>query len=164
MNFLRLSEFFSWIAIGAVVLCQNGVLGPIWPLVFGFAWLFARLYGAPIVEDAYLYLVLSLLLFITVAAYTAVSSKEPLTLVLLLKAQSGIGSALLALGYGVASACIVSLVMMRAKPRELGSGTEQVLEKIDATTFGTNTDRKPNLIFIFITLIVVVSLLYLLLR
>ena len=93
MKLVRLSEFLSWLAIGAVVLSQNEVLGPSWPLVFGFAWVFARLFGAPVVVDAYAYLLVSLLLCFVAVACATMSSTDSLTSVLLMKSQPGLSVA-----------------------------------------------------------------------
>ena len=164
MNLVRLSEVLSWLAIGAVVLAEEGVLGPIWPLAIGFAWIFARLSGAPVIADAYAYLCVSLLLCLVVVAYATLSSADSLSSVLRLKSGPGLSVALLGLGYGVAVASIVCLVMMRRRPRELDPQLEKMLEEVDATVFGTNTKRATNPILVVILLAVAACLTYLLFR
>jgi hypothetical protein len=155
---VTLSEILSWFAIGAAFLSHQDVMGPVWPFLFGFAWLFTRLTGAPIVDDAYVYIGLSLLLCSGVAGYVAVASSESVVAALQWKSQSATVNALLALAYGVGLACAIRLVIMGGKSGEMHAELEEHLKRIDSTTFGTDTERKTNPGLLLVLLVITVCL------
>jgi hypothetical protein len=139
-------------------------MGPVWPFVLGFAWLFTRLTVVPIVNDAYVYFGLSLLLCGGTLAYVAIVPSESMAAALLWKSQSSTVNAVLALTYGVGLACAIRLVMMGGRSGEMDPELAEYVKRIDSTTFGTSTKRKtnPGLLLVLLVIAICLAVLFLL--